>query len=169
MNEKLIKLRTERCEIFKNMGYTYDHITGKIYGVKQQEIKRKDGNGYAFLVHKKPDFSLMGHHFCYYIYHGHCNYSQIDHINGIRDDNRIENLRPVTNQENSFNRTKAKGYSWDKSRGKWCSKIKLNGITYNIGCYDNEHEARQSYLKEKQKKHIIKLMKLDEQNGMYGK
>ena len=167
MNEEQIKLRTERCEVFKNMGYTYDHITGKLYGVKNNEIKRKDGNGYVFLIHKKPNFNLMGHHLAFYLYHGHCNYQQIDHINGVRDDNRIDNLRPVTNQENSFNRRKSKGYCWNKEKKKYHAKIKLNGVTYNLGYFDDPHEARQVYLKEKQKLHIINLMKTDEQSKMY--
>lgn len=44
---------------------------------------------------------------------------QLDHINGVRDDNRIENLREVTSQQNNFNRkpnsnstSNYKGVSW---------------------------------------------------------
>jgi hypothetical protein len=42
----------------------------------------------------------------------------IDHINGIRDDNRIENLRNITNQQNQWNRVDAKGFSWNKKKKK---------------------------------------------------
>ena len=153
--EQLIKTRTERCELFKNAGYTYDHITGKIYGKTKREIVRRDNSGYIFLNYHKPKVNLMGHHFAWYMMYGTVDYEQIDHINGVRDDNRIENLRTVTNQENSFNRRKAKGYSWSKVQKKYCAKIKKDGITYNLECFDNPHDARQCYLKKKKELHII--------------
>jgi hypothetical protein len=42
----------------------------------------------------------------------------IDHENHTRDDNSNENLRVVTNQQNQFNRSGVKGYSWDKKKKK---------------------------------------------------
>jgi len=42
--------------------------------------------------------------------------SQIDHINGVRNDNTYTNLRIATNQQNSFNRRKVAGYTWNKSK-----------------------------------------------------
>ena len=56
--------------------------------------------------------------------------SEIDHINGNRSDNRIENLREVTRQQNqrnvrlkSTNTTGHCGVGWDKSSGKWRASI----------------------------------------------
>ena len=76
------------------------------------------------------------------------NLPQVDHINGKRDDNRIENLRWVTNQQNSWNRNN-KGYSQIKN-GRFQAKIKINGKTTHIGCYDTPEEARQAYLNKAQ-------------------
>lgn len=153
--EELLKQRLERCQLLEKQGYTYDQITGKIYGSRKKEIIRKDWNGYIHIYFGSPKFNLSGHHFAWYMIHGNVDYEQIDHINGVRDDNRIENLRASTNQTNSFNRRKVVGYTWCKDKKKWLAKIKLNGITHNLGYYDNQHDARQAYLKGKQKYHKI--------------
>ena len=64
----------------------------------------------------------------------------IDHVNGVRDDNRISNLRSVTKHENSLNLSLAKnnttgvtGVSYDKARGKWIAQIEFNGKHVNLG------------------------------------
>lgn len=81
--------------------------------------------------------------------------SQIDHINGVRHDNRLANLRIVTAQENSWNRTKAKGYYWYKRNNKWRSYIYLNSKKIELGYYNTEAEARAAYLAAKKVHHII--------------
>jgi len=74
--------------------------------------------------------------------------SQIDHINGIRDDNRIENLRDVTNQENSRNRKLRNdntsghiGVSWDKQENKWRAFIHVNGKKKHLGFFIDKADA----------------------------
>lgn len=55
----------------------------------------------------------------------------IDHINGVRDDNRLENLRVCNRKENSLNRQKAnvnnltgvRGVHFHKSSGSWCFAV----------------------------------------------
>lgn len=80
---------------------------------------------------------------------------QIDHINRIRDDNRIENLRLVTPQENNFN-SSSKGYRWNKKGKKWISSIKVDGKKKYLGSFKNEEDARQAYLNAKEIYHVIK-------------
>ena len=74
---------------------------------------------------------------------------QVDHINGIKHDNRRSNLRIVTRQENSHNMRSAKGYSWSKSRSKYKANITLNNKIIYLGYYKTETEARQAYLAAK--------------------
>jgi hypothetical protein len=81
--------------------------------------------------------------------------NDIDHINGIRTDNRVENLRQVTNHQNQWNRTKAKGYTWHKPTKKWKAQIQLNGKPIHLGLYDTEEEARNAYLRAKEIHHVI--------------
>ena len=73
----------------------------------------------------------------------------IDHINGIKHDNRRSNLRIVTVQENSHNMRSAKGYYWNKSFGKYKADITLNNKKIYLGLYNTEIEARTAYLDAK--------------------
>lgn len=72
---------------------------------------------------------------------------QIDHINGNRDDNRIENLREVTIQENRKNVTVARnasgvvGVTWAKKEGNWRASISINGRAINLGHFQNLEDA----------------------------
>ena len=78
---------------------------------------------------------------------------QIDHINGDRICNHVDNLRIVTHQENHHNQTKAKGYTFNKQKNKWQAQIRLNNKRIYIGYFETEEEARQAYLEAKLKYH----------------
>ena len=146
--------RLEKIECAIERGFTYDPHTGKIYGVRGKEITNLN-NGYVmvqFWVAGKKQ-SLKGHQYAWYIVHNEV-VEQIDHINGDKSDNRIENLRAVTNQENAFNQ-KAKGYWWSKSDNKYQSSIMLNGKAKYLGSYEKEEDARQAYLDAKKVYHVI--------------
>lgn len=82
--------------------------------------------------------------------------NSIDHIDGNKQNNSITNLQCISNQENCFNRRKAKGYYWSKRKKKWHSQIHVNGKNINLGYFDNEEDAHNCYLEGKKKYHIIK-------------
>lgn len=71
---------------------------------------------------------------------------QIDHINGIRTDNRIENLRLVTNHENRKNQKlrvdNKSGYNGiGRRKGSWEARIRVNGETLYIGRFKDVEDA----------------------------
>jgi len=66
----------------------------------------------------------------------------VDHINGNKKDNRIENLRWCTKQQNEWNK-KCKGY-W-KKRDKYVTSIRHNGKYIHLGTFLTPEEARQAY------------------------
>ena len=82
--------------------------------------------------------------------------NKIDHININSLDNRIENLRVLTNQQNLFN-TKAKGYTWSNLHNKWQSQIMIGGKNKHLGLFTEEADARQAYLTAKEKYHKMPI------------
>jgi hypothetical protein len=74
---------------------------------------------------------------------------QIDHINGDRTDNRIENLRKVTHQQNAMHRTRAQsnscsgvvGVCHHKATGKWAASICINGKSIYLGLHEQIEDA----------------------------
>ena len=73
---------------------------------------------------------------------------QIDHINGNKLDNRIENLRLATYAENQWNaKTRVdntsgvKGVCWKKGLNKWYAQIKHNKELLYLGVFKDKKEA----------------------------
>jgi len=75
---------------------------------------------------------------------------EIDHINRIRDDNRIENLRVVNRFINTQNTTR-RGYY--KCGDKWRASISANKKRYHLGLFNTPEEAAKAYNKAKELYH----------------
>tara|TARA_R110000765_G_scaffold9402_4_gene29445 strand:- start:2950 stop:3480 length:531 start_codon:yes stop_codon:yes gene_type:complete len=79
---------------------------------------------------------------------------EVDHINGVKTENHVENLRMVTHQENSRSflpkrpgcSSKFRGVHWLPSK-KWRAVIKSDGKHKHLGCFNNEEEAARAYNK----------------------
>ena len=74
----------------------------------------------------------------------------VDHRNRDKLDNRYSNLRICSRGENNRNvgprgRSKYKGVCWSKQKGKWLSRIKLDGVSRHIGFFDSETDAAAAY------------------------
>lgn len=76
----------------------------------------------------------------------------VDHINNIRTDNRLSNLRIVSQRDNSRKRVCKKepasnyiGVYKNTDTGKWRSRIYISGDKVSIGQYFTEHEANEVY------------------------
>ena len=73
---------------------------------------------------------------------------EIDHVSGERMDNRLQNLRDVSRRVNgqnigisSANKSGHIGVYWNKQRGKWHAKIKIDGKDRHIGFFSDLGEA----------------------------
>ena len=76
----------------------------------------------------------------------------VDHINSNKLDNRLENLRLISNRENLIlgkslkNKTsKYTGVSFFKRDKKWRASIMINGKINNLGFFKDEYQAHLAY------------------------
>lgn len=122
-------------------------------------IGRDNGNGYrrASINYK----SYYVHRLIFVMHYGFFP-NQIDHIDGDRSNNRIENLREANNAQNSWNKTITKANTsgsknvyWHKSAQKWSVEIKINGNKKYFGVFEDfeladlvAHEARDKHFKQ---------------------
>ncbi len=86
----------------------------------------------------------MSHRAAWAIYYGEYPKNHIDHINGVRTDNKIINLRDVTRSENQRNMKTHKhntsghtGVGFHKKTEKWRANIWKNNKQIHLGLFDD--------------------------------
>lgn len=106
-------------------------------------------NGY--LVGRLSEGKVFAHRMAWFLHYGEWP-EEVDHINGVRTDNRISNLRNVTKALNARNlslsvRNKSgfKGVSWNKKLGCWQAHIRLDGKTKYLGLFRDINDAAKAY------------------------
>lgn len=100
----------------------------------------KNGKSKTFYIHQLVSIYFLGH-----IQNG---YEQvINHINGDKLDNRIENLEIVSNRYNSSCYRKNLGSIWVKKNKNWKSSIYFKGSNIHLGNYNTKEEAQEYYKK----------------------
>lgn len=77
----------------------------------------------------------------------------VDHINGVKGDNRIINLRLASRSQNNANRpaysnnaSGIKGVYWEPRRKRWSAQITLNGKKELLGLFREKHAAADAYM-----------------------
>lgn len=92
--------------------------------------------------------SYKAHRLAWFYYYGKWPDLALDHINGIKDDNRICNLREATAHENAMNRklqinneSGVPGVSFNIRLGKWVAGIRGFGKQIHLGNFDEKEEA----------------------------
>lgn len=137
--------------------FDYNPKTGDI---KWKNSKMKPLNG-TVLSHRNEDgyicvrlgkHILRCHRIAWAMHYGKWPDFQIDHINGIPDDNRICNLRESNKSTNGMNRLMQsnnksgyKGVFWAKKNKKWAAQIAKNGKKMHLGLFDSPEAASKAY------------------------
>jgi hypothetical protein len=124
--DKKEKIRVLRLDIH---GYLSINLSNK-------KIKR-------YKVHQLVAMAFLGHTPC-------GNKLVVDHINGIKTDNRLENLQIVTIRYNSRKTqvnysSQYKGVSFSKNKNRWIARIQIDGKSKYLGMHKTELEASEAY------------------------
>ena len=105
-------------------------------------------NRYGYLKGKILRITCLAHRVAWALYHGEWPSGQIDHINGVRTDNRISNLRCVSHTENQRNQKRSRrntsgctGVFWHSRTSKWCARIGVNSRSIDLGLFENKEAA----------------------------
>jgi len=129
--------------------FNYDSNTGIFIRIKKTGRSAKinvrsgslDNEGYRQMRFKGGVY--REHRLAWLYHYGKMPDGQIDHINRIKDDNRICNLRDVTNSENQrnspMNKANTTGHLgvYPRANGRWCAQISGK----HIGTFGSKEEA----------------------------
>jgi hypothetical protein len=127
-------------------------------GVRGKNAGTIDKEGYLILSVKKKKYKA--HRVAWFFSYGVFPYKEIDHIDGNKLNNAIQNLREVTRSENqsniykpqSINKLGLRGVC--KHRNKFMADIKVNGKKVYLGLFDTAELAHQAYLNAKKELHL---------------
>lgn len=131
---------------------------GRLAGTECGHINARDG----YCQIRVDGAIYLAHRLAWLYVHGEWPRSEIDHINGIRVDNRIGNLRDVeacVNHQNLrrpmvTNRNGFLGvFRADKCIDRWQARIRVNGRLMTVGTFGSKQEAHAAYVKAKRRFH----------------
>ncbi len=145
--------RDKLCELFD-----YDRESGRFFWrVKIKRCKHNIGDeaggvnsgGYRRIMISQKEYLV--HRLVWIMEHGELPEDMIDHVNHIRNDNRIENLALATNTLNQRNAILSKkntsgvtGVSWKKRRQMYEASVKVNGKNIYLGSFIDLEDARKA-------------------------
>lgn len=141
----------------------YDPSTGRFRRLVRTNWQAAEGwrdrNGHVRM--SVAGKAYAAHRLAWLFVHGVWPIGDIDHINGDRADNRIENLRDVSKAINQQNQRRAHkrnphrllGVTYHKARGKYQAQISVGAKHRYLGLFDTAEEAHAVYLKAKRELH----------------
>lgn len=165
-----VKKRTLTAELARRL-LDYNPDTGVFrwrYDIRRVPMNgiagRKNADGYWGIGINKE--YILAHRLAWLYVHGEWPEGDVDHVNRVRDDNRITNLRVATRSQNihysrprKSNKSGYKGVHFVKyerhrvlangktkyTEEKWCAQIKINGHSIHLGYFPSAIKASEAY------------------------
>jgi uncharacterized protein YkuJ len=136
----------------------FDYKDGNLYWKKNNKLAGSL-KPLGYIVIEVNNVNIMAHRLVW-LYHNEHLDGYIDHIDGNRSNNRIENLRIATKAQNSWNRknnfnnkTGVKGVRLRKDNNKFEVRICVNKKRYVLGSYDDLELAELVMMEARDKYH----------------
>ena len=145
----------------------YDSSTGQFtWRLKRRRCRPGDPTGCVarngYVVVRLDNVLHYAHRLAWLYEQGRWPAEQLDHINGDRTDNRIANLREVTNAQNAQNQKRRNNTSGfpgvRRENSKWLAEIKVQYKPIRLGLFDTPEAAHAAYLAAKQKLHPFSVV-----------
>ena len=133
--------------------FRYDSETGTVTRLTDGTRHKKGDrvsyiNTKGYLIAKIKGYPYLLHRIIWVLAYGCWPKNEIDHINGVRTDNKLGNLREVTGAENQQNRRLSAnntsgcvGVTWNKKHNAWQAQIKANGEYMYLGSFSELDDA----------------------------
>ena len=154
----MTKDKVSLIEVARNR-LTYDPLTGVMRWkddpsmpanwrsrFRGKEAGSLAANGYIIVA--IGGFLMKGHRLIWAMENNEWPSMHIDHINGVRSDNRMENLRLASPADNARNMAKPRtntsgvvGVYFFKQTQKWQAKIRVDGIQTHLGLFERFDDA----------------------------
>lgn len=143
----------------------YDPETG-VFVWRRKPCKNREAGSLAgntqntgYRVIRVNGTLYKAHRLAWLYVHGCWPSQYIDHINGQKADNRIENLREATHAENMENRLRAHANNKlgvlgvTKEKGRFVARIRVSGRLLHVGAYATAEAAGSAYISAKRSLH----------------
>ena len=137
-------------------GNVYSGRTGKLINIGHS--CDKDGYLKVMLIAKNGKHKHLRKHRVIALTFLGASDLMVNHKNGIKTDNRVENLEYVTERENQSHWRLRKGFSigvcWAKKEQKWRAYFQKDNKWEHLGFYSTKEEAKAAYQKRLKRGHI---------------
>ena len=141
----------------------YDPATGAMTWRRMENSRSRqdrrcgsvDSDGYVsiYLRFEGRRVKVVAHRVAWFIAHGRMPEHEIDHKNGVRSDNWIENLRDVPRAVNTKNaalradnKSGVSGVFWDTKCRAWRAQVRVSGKRHGLGRFADLDAAKAALL-----------------------
>jgi hypothetical protein len=135
----------------------YEPDTGLFFWLTNKGTAKSGGvagtptsNGYTNICVNRKIYKA--HRLAWLYVYGTLPSNQVDHMNGVKNDNRIVNLRQATNFENAQNHASL-GVHLHKEKNKWQARIRVKDKRLHLGYFESKQDAICAYLSAKEIHH----------------